>query len=274
MTTQEFIFNTPLYREIKEDAPQIISDLQHSWSPTYVDPNYLYEGYNSQRHVESTYHVCDGLVDRDSLRYLSSIGHNVFEKNQVMYVTLECGRYRDKLDIIVFVNADKRSIMKIGQYPSVADIHMWQIKKYNKILPKADMTDLTRAIGLAANGVGIGSLRRIFENLITEAQTKAMQDKVVIKEDFDKKRISDKIHELSDYLPKTIVEFKDIYSILSKGIHELSEKECLEYFDVMIGSIKLILDEKLSQFNSQMNRKNMKQAVSQIKYQLSTDEKK
>ena len=38
---------------------------------------------------------------------------------------------------------------------------------------------------------------------------------------------------LSDYLPKSLVHNEAFYGIVSKGIHELSEEECIEYFPVM-----------------------------------------
>jgi len=64
---------------------------------------------------------------------------------------------------------------------------------------------------------------------------------------FVRMRMDEKIGALKDYLPKTLVEIKQIYGILSKGIHELSEKECLAYFDAMRTGIEIILDDKLEQ---------------------------
>ena len=46
---------------------------------------------------------------------------------------------------------------------------------------------------------------------------------------------------LSDYLPKSLVGNTIFYGIVSKGIHELSEEECLEYFPVMKSFIIMIL---------------------------------
>lgn len=36
-----------------------------------------------------------------------------------------------------------------------------------------------------------------------------------------------------------------MYSLLSKGVHELSEEDCLAHFDTLRIGIELILDEKL-----------------------------
>lgn len=60
-------------------------------------------------------------------------------------------------------------IQKVGQFPSLADIADDEARNYCKILGQHDSREFSRAIRLAAHGVGIGSfvyLRRIFERLI------------------------------------------------------------------------------------------------------------
>ena len=86
--------------------------------------------------------------------------------------------------------------MKIGQYPSVADIHIGQVKQYDKVLDKSILREFTKAIGLAANGVGIGSfvyLRRIFENLVYDAFDEAKREGGLDLELFNKQRMDEKI---------------------------------------------------------------------------------
>lgn len=46
-------------------------------------------------------------------------------------------------------------------------------------------------------------------------------------------------------LPDFLVKNRDLYGILSKGIHELSEDECLSYFDPVKAALELILDQAL-----------------------------
>ena len=245
MTTQEFIFNVPLYQKVEnEDAMRIIKDLCNVLRPKY-------DGYNAQRGVESTYTVFCKPACRHNLEYPNHpqiSTHDLFKYTEPWYVTLRCGRYDDEIEIMILLNANDRSIMKVGQYPSIADIHIGQIKDYQSVLSKEDLKEFTRAIGLAANGVGIGSfvyLRRIFENLINEAYKRALSNGDAEEEAFV--RMDEKIGALKDYLPKALVEIKQIYGILSKGIHELSEKECLKYFDAMRIGIEIILDDKQEQ---------------------------
>ena len=263
MTTQQFIFDTPLYQKVEgEDAKQIIDDLS-SLHLLKVD------GYNAQRRLESTYTIkYRPTCGYNTYRWGGNSTHSTFEYTESWYVTLECCRYGDNLDIMILLNAEDKSIMKIGQYPSIADVHIGQIKDYKGLLSKEELKDFTRAIGLAANGVGVGSfvyLRRIFENLIQSAYEQALKDDAIDKEQYARGRMNDKITLLRDYLPGTLVEIKDVYGILSKGIHELLEEECLQYFDAMKNGIELILDDKLEQKRKEQKRKATLESVSMIK---------
>lgn len=140
---------------------------------------------------------------------------------------------------------------KVGQFPSVADFQIPQAQAYRKILDEEQYKEFTRGIGLAAHGVGIGSfvyLRRVFENLIEEAHTKAQEDnKEFSNDDYLKARMDDKIKMVSDYLPEFLVDNRSLYAILSTGIHDLTEDECLQYFETVKIGIEQILDEKIIQ---------------------------
>lgn len=140
---------------------------------------------------------------------------------------------------------------KVGQFPSVADFQIPQAQAYRKILDEEQYKEFTRGIGLAAHGIGIGSfvyLRRVFENLIEEAHAKARAEfKEFSNDDYLKARMDDKIKMVSDYLPEFLVENRSLYAILSTGIHDLTEDECLQYFETVKIGIEQILDEKIIQ---------------------------
>lgn len=140
---------------------------------------------------------------------------------------------------------------KVGQFPSVADFQIPQAEQYRKILDEEQYKEFTRGIGLAAHGVGIGSfvyLRRVFENLIEEAHAKAQtENKVFSNEAYLKARMDDKIKMVKDHLPDFLVENRSLYAILSTGIHDLTEDECLQYFETVKIGIEQILDEKIIQ---------------------------
>jgi hypothetical protein len=140
------------------------------------------------------------------------------------------------------------TITKIGQYPSYSDINSESILKYRKVLDKGLYSELSKAIGLASHDIGVGSfvyLRRIFESLIEEAKKEASKQEGWDEGEFTKLRMDEKIAKLKDYLPSFLTEHPNIYSILSKGIHTLTEEECLAHFEVIKTGIELILDEKI-----------------------------
>lgn len=140
--------------------------------------------------------------------------------------------------------------VKFGQFPSAADFQIPQTEKYRKVLTEDQYREMTRGIGLAAHGVGIGSfvyLRRIFEDLIEEAYTLAQKEVGFDQVTYKKIRMDEKIEMLKSHLPDFLVENSALYSILSKGIHELTEDECLRYFETVKIGIEQILDEKIIQ---------------------------
>jgi hypothetical protein len=161
-------------------------------------------------------------------------------------LTLRCMRHKDHIYWFNFL-IDAGTIQKIGQYPSLADIATHKVRRYRKVLGDR-LAELTRADGLAAHGVGIGSfvyLRRIFEGLVQEARGTAKLEPHFDEELFDAARMDEKIGMLRHHLPEFLVENRAIYGILSVGIHELSEETCLGHYDVVRTGIVMILEEKL-----------------------------
>ncbi len=159
-----------------------------------------------------------------------------------------CSRDRNH-EYFVYYLKTKDHFQKIGQWPSVADFQIPQAGKYRKILGEEQYKEFTRGIGLSAHGVGIGAfvyLRRVFENLIEEAHQKAKAEgKAFLEEEYLKARMDEKIGMVKAHLPEFLVENRSLYAILSKGIHDLSEDECLQYFETVKIGIEQILDEKI-----------------------------
>ena len=126
--------------------------------------------------------------------------------------------------------------------------------------------ELTKAVGLHAHGVGIGAfvyLRRIVEKLVDDAGEKAVQKgepaKGLTDPPFD--RMSEKIKRLTNYLPQFLVNNERVYGILSDGIHNLSEEQCLRSFSAVKLAIEMILDEELAE---QARRKKKKDAAKML----------
>lgn len=266
MTLEEFVFNIPLYHKVDahNGYNDIIEDLKQESQAVII------EGYNPIHKKDSTFFLKKGLGNFLSLSYNEfyyEYSLSLYNDCCVKTIIFCCQRYFDNLVIAVYHDPEHSVLEKIGQYPSIADIHIGQVKQYDKVLEKPILKEFTRAIGLAANGVGIGSfvyLRRIFEGLIRDAYNEAQQNGKVNAELFEKQRMDEKIESLKGYLPPFIVENHGIYGILSKGIHELSEDECLAYFDCMRQSIELILDERLEQLAKKKKQEEVKKSINSI----------
>lgn len=157
------------------------------------------------------------------------------------------------------------SIMKIGQYPSVADLTFPELDAYKKVMSKDDRKEFGRAIGLYASGIGAGSyvyLRRILERLLNQAKKDAGDE--IDTEAFDKARVGEKITMLSSHLPSMLTDNAVLYGILSKGIHELTEEECITYFPVLKDCLYMILDQWEEMRKREEKEKEISAALSKI----------
>ncbi len=158
--------------------------------------------------------------------------HDVFEDTRIMIFKYYCAMENTHhMDYIVLT--DEYKMIKIGQYPSVADLSFPELKEFKKVMNKDDEVELKRAIGLFSHGIGVGSfvyLRRIIERIIDTAGKEAIDKNKIDEAEFGNSHIDKRIKMVADYLPEMLVNNTILYGVISKGIHELSEEECLEYF--------------------------------------------
>lgn len=159
------------------------------------------------------------------------------------------------------------TLIKVGQHPTLADLSKEEIKKYRKLNDDV-YSELNRAIGLSTHGIGIGSfvyLRRIIEkHILAPKIAEFMTEGKLTKEDLSKYDFKEKINVVKDKLPPFLVGNKKIYSILSKGIHELEEEECKEYFPILRMSIEIILDEEIEKNEREKKNKLISNQINQI----------
>lgn len=163
----------------------------------------------------------------------------------------------------VYFKVIGNKVVKVGSYPSTADLDRGKLISENSIPKSRIPKELATAIGLKAHGVYIGAyayLRRVYETLIESARKKAEQDGVLA-ENFETMRIKEKIKALSDYLPEYMVETRDAYGILSKGIHELSEEDCKTGYDVLYNLIVLILEDQEERRKKELRKKDISNAI-------------
>lgn len=225
LSRHDFFFETPLYEVVDEDEliEEIYTGEVDAYSSKYKSPTTYTISYES---MTTGYSAYDG-----------------FKK----VVLTNKRKSDDKLYFFLFTNDDK--YIKVGQLPTLANLQYTELdENYSKYVDESELSLLKKAIGLASHGVGAGSfvyLRKIFEKQISEAYEKNKAEIGVTKAEFDKKRMTDKVTVLSDYLPSQLVEMKEIYGILSNGVHEMKESECLQYFGPMRLSVELIMQQKV-----------------------------
>jgi hypothetical protein len=258
MTLSEFFFDIPIYTPIVIDESN--SGVFEQIVDKYTSEEFI--GYNPQMKIDSTFCLTASPL---------SSNMNYYATGGIGITRIKCKRTDDEFWYFILWQPEKKTLMKVGQYPSIADFHISEIKQYAKVLSSEKLKEFTRAIGLAANGVGIGSfvyLRRIFEYLIFDAFSAALKADTISEDDFKKARMDEKISMLHSYLPAFLVENKNLYSILSLGIHELEEKECLNHFDTLRVGIEIILDERLEDIRKSEKIRIAKNKLSELNSHL------
>ncbi|MFZ0244092.1 short-chain dehydrogenase [Candidatus Binatus sp.] len=232
---QDFLFGAPLYAEYDFDSAK----LGDSGVAFYMFNHPLVvDGYCPHCHKAATFSRTAGDIEIGNLKY-------AVENIPALGFEIACAR-NAKHTILFVLKLKKPLIQKIGQYPSLADIANDESRNYREVLNPDDGAELHRAIGLAAHGVGVGSfvyLRRVFERLITRRFEEFKAQEGWKDADFVGKRMEEKIEFLKHHLPEFLVRNKKVYAILSIGIHELEETQCLNAFEMLKQAIFLILDQ-------------------------------
>jgi len=261
----DFYLKAPLYAKIEVNPENFKDFIYMIQVPT------KFNGYNPLHKSATTYitqELYPGKYENGNLDYFLS-GGGIYK------TSIKCLRYDTVFTFFGkyvpttepdedgdHFNVEKTgTFIKIGQDVQLMEFESWKVNNFRSVLSKEKQRELIRAIGLASHGVGIGSfvyLRRIFEDLIEEAHLQAKSNENWNEEEYLRFRMADKINSLKDYLPDFLVRNKAIYSILSKGIHELSEELCLTYFDTILLGIERILEAKLESIKQKKETKTLK----------------
>ncbi|WJM88719.1 hypothetical protein QDY63_15060 [Pseudomonas brenneri] len=255
-TAHEFFVELPLYTNFKVTKENFSSFIDFARFGGFTDTYCAECGKISTFNVELTNHGKNNLELDDWAEYYPYVDFYA-----------RCSRNKNHVARYNFKLHQVDGVMKVGQYPSIADADSLKIKKYRKALSKEQLEGFTKAVRLASAGVGAGAvvyLRRIFESLIDEAHKEAGKDSVWLAANAGYKtaRVADKVKALKSYLPLYLVEHSSMYSVLSSGVHDMSEQECLELFPVLKIGIELILKQKLQAQEEQNSIAELKKMLS------------
>lgn len=190
--------------------------------------------------------------------------------NHIFFLWFTCSRDKDHRSCFVF-HAHEGILQKIGQYPSIADLVTPNLQRYRQVLGNEGFRELTRAVGLVSHGVGIGAfvyLRRIFESLIEKARMVAVSEPCWDDSAFVTAHMDEKILFLKEHLPDFLVESRQLYGIMSVGVHKLTEDECLKAFPVARLGIELILDEQLERDAREKKLADASKDISELAHEM------
>jgi hypothetical protein len=256
----EFLLNGPLYKTFALDPElKAISIL----CARKVDGHTIdkFDGFCPACHRDTTFtlsqvHVPSG-IPWDSIQTRRSFDN----------VSLTCVR-NDLHTIRFWVRIWRMTITKIGQYPSLADVAIEEVRsKYRSVLKGDNWSELYKAIGLAAHGEGIGSfvyLRRVLERLVRSRYEAFKDQEGWSDEEFNRRRMVEKIEYIGSHLPAYLVANRRIYSIFSVGVHELDNEKCLAFFEVGKRSIIMILQDDLQKQEELAARSELETAIAKF----------
>lgn len=215
----------------------------------------------------------DNIIDSINMAYSKKIKLlNRYKYFSIKTVcTLESSHIMNFIfHLYIFKNNDKYFIefIKIGQNPSYTELNKFRSKRYSKILRDIDCyDDYLKGINLFSHDIGIAPyvyLRRVIEKLLL-FKFKEHKDNINFNfDEFEKMHMDKKIKTLKAYLPDFLVEHKDIYKILSAGIHILDESICKDYFPILKTAIDIILQQEEERREKELLEKEARKNISQI----------
>lgn len=245
------------YRKYQNDKKQIF------------DPPKIEEFFCNQCMKSRVFKVVK-VIDHLASYIKSHAGSLMFSESIVIHEYSCSGNEMHLVHFIYKLNKD--TITKIGQLPVATDLQEPPSTRFKKLLGKDKASEYYKSIQLNKLGYGIGAfvhLRRILEKLIEDAHLIALvEDSDWDEVKYQKGRQKDKIKLLHVFLPKFFVEHRNIYSILSLGIHELNEEQCRKYFNIMKQSIDAIINDKITMEKKKEEREQLMKEIQIINRDL------
>lgn len=167
---------------------------------------------------------------------------NLIERNYYLTYYISCNNISAhiySMSLLLRVENDKITVTKIGQYPSILSVKGFDFDKYKKQLKKYNAYEDYKNADLSmANNFFAGAytyLRRVYEKqlnfYIDKDEPTLVDDRTETKIKAVKGNFDPRIHE----------HLKNLYSILSIGIHELDEEESKTYYEYL----KMMIDMQL-----------------------------
>lgn len=281
ISPEDFYFNIPLYKKLyfedtEEDKKAIFKIIFYSdntdWHCPKCEKEVTYSVEpNWEKHPtkKSEYGHEKSLIGYDDFNEVYGLNYYKSKTYRTKYFTCLRSKY-DKHIINFWIRFNSDHLCKIGQYPAMIEIEQFANRKYQKAL-KSKYKDYNRAIGLYQHEIGVGAmiyLRRIFEDIVFQEFNKEKDNLKLSEKEFIIMPMDKKIDLLKHNLPAYLIQNQKIYGILSKGVHQLSEEECLKYFNPVRVGLDLILNERNRQIEEKKIIKANEKELSDIKKEI------
>lgn len=160
---------------------------------------------------------------------------------------------------------DELILCKIGQHPHVGAFNNIHTNRFDKVLKKRKLKhEYLTAKRAYGDGYYIASyvyMRRIIEKLIIEIFEE--KDRGIEFGAFCKLHFDEKVNVIKDDLPD-LLQDKRLYEITSAGIHQLNEKDCKEYYSVLMSAFELILIEEDRKIQENNLREALKKDIGKV----------
>lgn len=158
-------------------------------------------------------------------------------------------------------------IIKVGQYPSITDFQVGDLKQFEDGMSTAQRKEFVRAINCTAHGFHVAAcvhFRRVFESILIEARDDYTKSKGLEEwPEFRKARTDERIAMLKGFLPEFMSENPSLYGILSLGVHELTEEQCKREMPMLRQAIELIMRDRVMAVQLKKQREDVRKLVAQ-----------
>ena len=268
MIEKDFLESYPLYTKYSVVLPEIIDEIVMLPVNIYCKKCDSFQTFvlAEKRNAfgEIIYDLPKGIAESPGPNTIYIRSKEYLTDDAVLNATYCCVGCGETLQhYSIKINGDQDYILKIGQYPPL-DISI--NKELKKVLGEYEET-YKKGLICENQGYGIGAYayyRRIVEEIIESLLEKLIELVGDNKGEYltslnnakESKNATDKIAKVKDVLPESLNmesnnPLKALHSTLSKGIHSLSDEECLE----VANSIREILEILIRNINEQIDEK-------------------
>ncbi len=205
-----------------------------------------------------------------------------FKGNDIISKVWDGGFYHDRIRDIVYIcpTCGKElffsfiyignSVIKLAQYPSFFEVSRDELKKYQKndLIDKESFAEIYKAEICASESYFVASytyMRRVYENMLLNVFNQNIEEIGITEEEYRKLRSDEKMEKIKPFLAIDEEIYKPLYSLLSAGIHSLTEDECCQEYSLLKSILLDILEEQKAKKEKEKKRREIQELYSKKK---------